>query len=112
MAKSINPAPPVGANAEDETPESNGQDVTVTFKFVGGVGKATVQHFSDDQVDPVTQQIDTSGDLTFSNVENGDVILVRGVCAGTANITLSVPTSPKNPKDYPAGPIRTLFVIK
>lgn len=82
----------------------------VTFRFASGIGQATASLFRNGlQIN--MQSISSSGTIHFAEVQSGDVVSVNGVCTGTADIAVSVPTDPVTPEQFTAGIIIAGYLI-
>lgn len=81
-----------------------------TFEFFEGVATATVTLFRNGQVVD-SQNIQNGGTLHFANVRSRDTVSVKGTCAGTGSITISVGTRPASPTPLSAGKIIERYTI-
>lgn len=82
----------------------------VNISFFSGLGQATAILFRNGVLINM-QSISTSGTIHFQEVQSGDAIAVNGVCTGTADILLSVPSNPSTPEHFDAGIIITGYTI-
>ncbi len=80
------------------------------FEFFEGVATATVTLFRDGQIVD-SQTVSDDGTLHFSDVRSRDTASVKGTCAGTGKITVSVDTRPASPTSLKAGKIIERYTI-
>lgn len=92
------------------TPTDLSVPVEVGFRFVSGIGQATASLFRKGLLINM-QSISSSGNIHFSEVQSRDVISINGVCTGTADISVSVPTRPETPEHFDSGIILTGYLI-
>ena len=92
------------------TPAGTSFPVDIKIDFFSGLGQVTAVLFRNGVLINM-QSISTSGRINFSDVQSGDTVAVNGVCAGTADITVSVPTNPSTPEHFAAGIIMTGYTI-
>lgn len=78
--------------------------------FTVGLGQITATLFRKGVLINM-QSISTSGNIHFSDVQTGDAISINGICAGKADITVSIATHPTTPEHFEAGLIMTGYVI-
>lgn len=78
--------------------------------FQSGLGQITSTLFRNGILINL-QSISNSGSINFSDVQSGDSVSLNGVCSGTADITISVPTNPPTPEHFDAGIIMTGYTI-
>ena len=83
----------------------------INIVFTSGVGQVTCTLFRNGAMINM-QSVSSSSTIFFSDVQSRDGISVNGVCAGTATITVSVPTTPTTPKNFTAGPIHTILIVR
>lgn len=88
--------------------------VNVAVAFYSGVGTATVALFRGGLLINM-QTLTTSGSVNFSEVNQFDRITVDGVGTGTVDnatvISISVPTSPVTPTNFPAGEFHIGYLV-
>lgn len=90
------------------SPTSNSADISVVFN--AGLGQITSSLFRNGVLINL-QSISNSGSIHFSDVQSGDSISLNGICSGTADITVSVPTNPPTPEHFDAGIIMTGYTV-
>lgn len=71
----------------------------INVQFTSGLGQVTALLIRRGVIIN-TESISASGVIHFVNVLSGDAIVVNGVCAGRATITVSVPTNPATPESF------------
>jgi hypothetical protein len=83
----------------------------IDIVFSSGLGQATAVLFRNGVLINM-QSISTSGTIHFTDVQSRDSISVNGVCTGSADITVSVPTNPPTPEHFTAGIIMTGYSVR
>jgi hypothetical protein len=83
----------------------------IDIVFSSGLGQATAVLFRNGVLINM-QSISTSGTIHFTDVQSRDSISVNGVCTGSADITVSVPTNPPTPEHFTAGIIMTGYTVR
>lgn len=82
----------------------------IAFTFTGGIGQATASLFRNGVLINM-QSISSSGNIHLAEVQGGDAVSVNGVCTGTADIAVSVSTTPPTPDHFTAGLIMAIYLI-
>lgn len=86
--------------------------VNIQVTFTSGIGTLGVKVFQNGTGNLIEHgSINSSGVITLFTPTSGDVIAIDGVCTGTADISIDVPTTPLTPVHFPAGTIHDGFVI-
>jgi|SRR5687767_9250200 len=83
----------------------------VFIDFLSGLGQATAVLFRKGLLINM-QSISTSGSIHFDDVQSRDSIAVNGVCTGSADVSITVPTNPITPERFSAGIIIGGYTIK
>jgi hypothetical protein len=91
-------------------PTAASATANVNIVFKSGLGQITSSLFRNGVLINM-QSISNSGDIHLSDVQSGDVVSINGVCTGTADITISVPTTPATPEHFTAGFLFGNYVI-
>jgi hypothetical protein len=91
-------------------PTNLSQAADVNFLFKSGVGQATASLFRKGVLIDM-QSISSSGTIHLSEVQSNDVISINGVCAGTADIKITVNTTPTTPDHFDAGIILAGYLV-
>ncbi len=87
---------------------SGAVDVEIIFK--SGLGQATAALFRNGLLINM-QSISTSDTIHFSDARPRDSISINGVCTGTADVIVSVPTNPPTPEHFDSGIILAGYTI-
>ncbi|NII29270.1 hypothetical protein HB364_29595 [Pseudoflavitalea sp. X16] len=104
----VNFTPPQGMALVALQPNTVAATVKITFS--SGVGKLTA-FLSRNGTLINMQSITRSADIFFSDVKSGDGLALVGASAGSANIVITVPTSPNTPQTV-SGPIHKSYIIQ
>lgn len=91
-------------------PSSLSMQADVGIVFKSGIGQVTASLFRKGILINM-QSISSSGLIQFAQVQSGDAISVNGVCAGTADLSITVPTTPQTPEHFVAGIILAGYLI-
>ncbi len=84
-------------------------DLNLNVTFQSGVGDLTATLLRSAASE--TKTIGISGTIAFQDVESGDVVSIKGECAGSATITIDPPTFPATPQGFGNGNIFGIYRI-
>ena len=93
---------------KEAPPAPTPANVDVNFSF--GVGQLTASQFRKGALID-EQSITRSKIITLADVQSGDTISINAVSTGTADISISVRTSPATPEHFGSGNINTGYDI-
>ena len=82
----------------------------INVVFRSGLGQLTASLFRRGVLINM-QSISNDGTILLSDVQQRDVISINGVCTGTADITITVRTSPATPQRFSTGPIHRGYIV-
>jgi len=74
----------------------------ISILFTEGKGQLNIQ-LNRDGEEIANGSLQTSGTIPLADVQSRDVITLDGVCTGSAELNIDVPTKAATPTTYPDG---------